>query len=154
MKISSCLILAAHISFLPLSEYPFSLFLPLPIWQAGAMAERAQLRTEDLIPWKPSRKGHRPINKSFFLTIPPLQTKSAVRWSEGRHKKITPVSLVCRVCVAYTKSTASNSNKKNTLKPNNRKALNILIYYLYFSFAFYTNHIFKNKKISHSNAYI
>lgn len=35
MKISSCLILAAHISFLSLSEYFFSLFLPLPIWQAG-----------------------------------------------------------------------------------------------------------------------
>lgn len=142
MKISSCLILAPHISF----SIPFRhvFFYSFPCLFGSSE------RTGELIPWKPrAGRGRDLLTGLFFWPFPPCNKGCSLPiWKKDR-KFCTPWPAESP---SHAKSMASNGNKKTPTPKTKQQTqtekhwTSSLIYYLYSSFAFYTNCIFKNQK--------
>lgn len=141
MKISSCLILAPHISFYPFQAC-FSPFFSLLIWQAERERGADPLKTE-------SRKGQRSINRSLFSGHSHPAIKGAVCQSGKGTGNAALLGLhrVHFMLKAWLLKATKNPTPKTKQQIRTEKhRTSSLIYYLYFSLAFYTNCILKSQK--------
>lgn len=125
MKIFSCLILAPHISFLPLSAI-FSVFLPLPIWEVGKIwGYHGEKCSTEQRSWSPENqqagRGKDLLRtKSLFLASLTLQIKGAACWARRQHRKFALLSFVCRESISFTLKAWLLMATKIPLKPNNK----------------------------------